>query len=82
MTDQEFEYYKFVREIPERGEAVTIYQCDPKDGALSVRRFVTHLTGVDQYDCLDVNWTMELVRDEVEPVEAADFNALWEAGCG
>ncbi len=81
MEDACLSYYKFNREIPDHGEAVTIYECGrDTEGALLVKRFVTHLLGTEKYDCLDVDWTMELVREEVVEVTAEEFEQLWN-GC-
>lgn len=77
MTDETYEYYRTVQEIPARGEAVSIYECEPDENHLWVNRFVTHIPETDDYDRMEVDWAMELTNDEADPVDADEFRELW-----
>ncbi|MGM0380478.1 MAG: hypothetical protein ACQEP7_00650 [bacterium] len=71
-------YYKSVEEVPTRGEAVSIYECEPEEDELWVRRFVTHIEESGDYDRLEVDWDMQLCEGDIEEVSREDFQELWD----
>ncbi len=78
MNDEQLKYFRHVQEIPDLGEAISLYECEISDDSLLVRRFVTHVPESGDYDRLEVDWTMELVREEAEEVSSEEFEKLWE----
>lgn len=78
MSAEDYEYYRTVQEIPTRGEAVSIYECEPEEEKLWVQRFVTHIPETEDYDRLEVDWSMELTNETAEEVDAGAFQELWD----
>ncbi len=77
MADN-YEYYRTVREVPTRGEAVSIYECEPAGDELWVRRFVSYIAESEDYDRLEVDWDMQLCEEDSEEVSREEFQKLWE----
>ncbi len=76
--DENLVYYRTVREVPTRGEAVSIYECEPEGEELWVRRFVSYIEKSDDYDRLEVSWDMQLCDDDIEEVSREEFQELWK----
>ncbi len=78
MADKKIAYYRTYQDVPTKGEAVSIYECELDGDARMVRRFVTHIPESGDYDRLEVDWAMVLSHREAEKVEPEEFERLWE----
>ncbi|MFP4687563.1 MAG: hypothetical protein ACLFN5_05575 [bacterium] len=78
MGAQRTVYYRTYQDVPTRGEAVSVYECELENNERMVKRFATHIPETGDYDRLNVDWAMVLCHDDAQEVSREEFDRLWE----